>query len=81
METFNRLGIVVARPLAPGQKRSVELPLPYEVLWNISPTDPILKEMGIRYLAFDSRPPAAIESQLIPMTAEPISGVWIYKAR
>ena len=81
VDAFNRDGLLVALPLAPNQRSSVEVPLPFEVLWRISSADPILKLLGVRYFAFAQKPSDLIESQLVPLTTEPISGLWIYKAK
>jgi hypothetical protein len=47
--------------------------------WNVSPTDPILKQLGIEYAAFDRRPDPSIALNLIPVRDTPISNIWLYR--
>ncbi|MFL6462843.1 MAG: hypothetical protein ACJ73N_00345 [Bryobacteraceae bacterium] len=47
--------------------------------WYVSPTDPVLKQLGIEYAAFDRRPTPAIASGLIPVRDAPISNIWLYR--
>lgn len=81
LSAFNRSGILIATALPANAKTSVEVPIPSEVVWKVSPTDPLLKQIGITYVAFDYRPPPEIASHLIPLTSEPITGVWLYKLK
>jgi fructose-1,6-bisphosphatase/inositol monophosphatase family enzyme len=50
------------------------------VEWDIAPADPILKQLGIRYIAFDSKPQANWLNGLTPVNSEPIDNLWIYKS-
>jgi hypothetical protein len=48
-------------------------------VWHISPTDPLLKALGIRYVAFDQQPQADLLTGLIPLSDVPIGGIWLYR--
>jgi hypothetical protein len=80
-DVLNRDGVRIARPLPSGTPSSAAAPVEYEVVWNISPSDPILKQLGVAYFAFNNQPPPLIASQLMPLTSEPVDGFWIYKAK
>jgi hypothetical protein len=75
---FNRLGYLDAHPIPPNEKTSVEFFVPV-VRWKVSPADPILPQIGIRYVAFDQPPPAAWVSKLVPISSRPIDGFWLYR--
>jgi hypothetical protein len=77
---FNRLGYLDAHPIAPKEKSSVEFFIPV-LRWKVSPADPILPRLGIRYVAFDQPPPAAWVSKLIPISSQPVDGFWLYRLR
>jgi hypothetical protein len=53
---------------------------PRWVRWSVSVSDPILKELNIRYFAFDRRPSPEIAAHLIPLSATPVSTFWLYRA-
>lgn len=81
LDNFNRDGLLLAQPLQAGARAVVQAPAPYLALWNISPSDPILKAMGVRYFAFSQKPAAQIEAQLVPLSSGAISGLWIYRSK
>ena len=81
VEAFNRDGLRLARALPAGVKSFADVPGPAEVMWNVSPSDPILRQLGIRYFAFDKQPPSAVLSQLIPLSDHPVSTFWLYRLR
>lgn len=47
--------------------------------WYVNPTDPVLKQLGIEYAAFDRQPAPSIASGLIPVRDAPISHIWLYR--
>lgn len=70
---------LIARPLNPNTHSSLEqLGLELE-RWNVSPSDPLLKQLGIQYAAFAERPPATISSRLISLRDRPIDNFWLYR--
>ncbi len=77
-QTLNALGYLLARPLPPNEKMSFELRPPV-LAWNVSPTDAILPQLGIKYVAFDEPPPPALIPNLIPLSPQPIDGFWLYR--
>jgi len=79
LEALNRDSLVTALPLPENTKPSVEVPGPNLLVWRISPTDPVLKGIGIKYFAFDERPSKAIAGSLVPLAKEPVSGLWLYR--
>ncbi|MBV9302196.1 MAG: hypothetical protein JOY62_11150 [Acidobacteriaceae bacterium] len=75
---LNRLGYLTAHALPPGEKPSVQFLIPILRL-SISPTDPLLPALGIRYVAFDQQPAPALVAGLMPLSAETIPGFWLYR--
>ncbi len=81
VHAFNRDGLRLALPLPAHSKSFVESPWLPEALWHVSPSDPILRELGIKYVAFDHKPATDISAQLIPITSSPVSTFWLYRIR
>ena len=55
-------------------------PLPPNLVkWRVSPLDPALRRVGVRYAAFTTRPPPAIAASLRPILTVPVSGFWLYE--
>jgi hypothetical protein len=75
---LNRLGYLDAHPIAPNEKTSVEFFIPV-LRWKVSPADPILQRIGVRYVAFDQPPAAAWVSNLVPLSSRPVDGFWLYR--
>jgi hypothetical protein len=49
------------------------------VQWDVNPADPVVKDLGIRYIAFDhAEPPSAVPG-LRPLSDLPVSGFWLYE--
>ncbi len=76
---LNRLGYLDAHPLQPGETSTVVLENLVIVRWNVSPTAPILKQIGIKYVAFDSIASPVISKGLIPLSNGPVDGFWLYQ--
>jgi hypothetical protein len=79
LEAFNRLGYLVAHPLNPGASPSFNLRLWATVEWNVAPSDPMLRSLGIEYIAFDQPPRPAWSSTLVPIANGPVDGFWLYR--
>jgi hypothetical protein len=46
---------------------------------SVSPLDPRLRSLGVRYAAFASPPPISAAARLKPLSAGPVSGFWLYE--
>jgi len=75
---LNSAGFFIARPAEEG-KSEVTWPTPDHEIWSVNPHDPILKELHIRYMAFDQPQPAAMVAGLKQLADTPISGYWLYE--
>lgn len=49
------------------------------VVWKVNPLDPKLKEIGIKYVAFDSPPDSSIQQKLKLIFKEEPGGIWAYE--
>jgi len=49
------------------------------VVWKVNPLDPKLKEIGIKYVAFDSPPDSSIRQKLKLIFKEESAGIWAYE--
>jgi hypothetical protein len=76
--TFNNLGYVNVVELAPGKPPAVT-GVPTVVTLAISPLDPLVKDLGIRYMAFHKRPSAEIRAHLKPIGDGNFSEFWLYE--
>jgi hypothetical protein len=76
---LNRLGYLDAHPLKAGETSTVTLENPVVVRWNVAPTSPILKQIGIKYVAFDSVASPVISEGLVPLAKGPVDGFWLYR--
>jgi hypothetical protein len=79
LKVLNTDAHVRAHPLNPDAPSSLEQLGLEEERWNVSPSDPLLKELGIKYAAFADQPPATIASRLIPLGNGPIDHFWLYR--
>jgi hypothetical protein len=78
-QIFNNSNYLIAHPILETQKSSFE-PVDVAVTrWNVSPSDPILKELGIRYVAFEKKPSPNLVAKLTPVIQGPIDNLWIYR--
>jgi hypothetical protein len=75
---MNNLGYMYAVELEPGQPPRAGLAKDGVTL-SISPLDPLVKELGIRYLAFHEPPPQEVLEHLKPLTGGTISEFWLYE--
>jgi hypothetical protein len=79
MDIANRLGYTTATALPPGSKPSIELVGSAQILYRLSPSDPLLRELGITYVAFDRKPAPEVASTLVPMADKEVDGLWLYR--
>lgn len=48
--------------------------------WHVSPFDPLVRNLGIRYFAFTGKPPDEVASRLTALSGEPVGTFWLYRA-
>jgi hypothetical protein len=77
-EPFNNLGYVDVVQLERGQRPRAALGK-YGPILSVDPLDPLLKELGIRYVAFHEHPPADMLKHLKPLIDGTVSEFWIYE--
>jgi hypothetical protein len=77
--TLNRSGHLLAEPIFDDRPTSFDLSIATNVHWKVSPLDPRLKQIGVRYVAFLSPPPPAAAVLLKPLSPTPLSGFWLYR--
>jgi hypothetical protein len=78
--SMNNLGYISVERLEPGKPPSARLG-PYGSILSVSPLDPLLKELGIRYLAFHNLPSQDVRDQLKPLIDGNVSEFWIYELK
>jgi hypothetical protein len=78
-QIFNNGTYLVAHPLYDGEKSSFQRMQTDVVRWNLSPLDPVVRQLGIRYVAFSEKPPAVVASQLVLLASGPVDGLWLYR--
>ena len=76
---FNNGTYLEAHPLYGNEKDSFQRLETAVVRLNVHPLDPLLGQLGIRYLAFDQKPPDAVTSHLIPLANHELDSLWLYK--
>lgn len=70
---------MLAVPIPPNVKPSFQSPGFGLLKWSVSPTDPILKQLGIKYAAFAEQPSPAVSAGLIPLGTRPVDNFWLYR--
>ncbi len=81
LEILNRDGYLTAHLRQNAGNMRVELVNTGIVQWDVSPADPILKQIGIKYFAFDQPPGQDLLPFISPLSPEPIDGLWLYEMR
>jgi hypothetical protein len=81
LDILNRDGYLDAHLRRPNEPVRVELPAAVVVQLDVRPGDPILKELGVRYVAFDFLPDNNALKDLRALCAEPVDGYWLYELR
>ncbi len=76
---FNRLGYLNAKPTPPGIPAHFEPNPTIVVTLSVAPNDPLLRQLGIRYVAFDQEPTANLLEGLTPLHPGPLDGLWLYR--
>lgn len=80
VKTFNNLGYLIAEPIDKNQKSSFEPGTSADqTQWNVNPSDPILKKLGIKYVAFGQKPSPSLTAGLVPLTTKPVDNYWLYR--
>jgi hypothetical protein len=79
LDTFNRLGYLNAHAIKPGQPTQFVQTSPVVVEWDVAAADPLLPQLGIRYIAFDVKPDAIMIQGLSALSDSPVDGLWLYR--
>ncbi len=80
LDLYNRAGFTLAGAIPLGKPTFLDpVAAPIQVNWRVSPEDPILQQLGIRYAAFDTKPPPEIAARLKPLLDHPIDNFWLYE--
>jgi hypothetical protein len=75
---LNNLGYLDIVQLEPGQRPQTRTSKVGTVL-SVDPMDPLVKELGIRYVAFHERPTAEMLTHLKPLIEGTVSEFWVYE--
>jgi len=78
---YNQAAFFLARALPLDAPPSFAIPAVFIVEFGVSPADPALRQMHIRYAAFDRLPDPQVlaASGLIPLAQSPVDGFWLYE--
>jgi len=76
---INRSMWLLAEPEYGSRSAGFEPLPPNIVVWRVSPLDPALRRIGVRYAAFTTRPPDDVAASLRPILSVPVSGFWLYE--
>lgn len=76
---LNRLGYLDAHPSQAGEASTVVLENLVVARWNVSPTSPVLKQIGIKYVAFDTIASPVVDKGLIPVSNGAVDGFRLYR--
>ena len=79
-QLINNSGYLDIEELKPGQQPFMKQG-PYGMIMSISPLDPLVKQLGIRYMAFHKRPSEEVLARLKPLVNGQVSEFWIYEFR
>ena len=79
LDVLNRLGFLdtVAIKKQPGE--AVWLKNPVVAEWDVVQDDPILRQIGLRYAAFDRKPSGAMAAKLRPLADHAVDSFWLYE--
>ncbi|MDP8990027.1 MAG: hypothetical protein M3N41_08110 [Acidobacteriota bacterium] len=78
-DLMNRGAYFTARLIDASAPSRFELVNSSVIRWHVGVSDPLLKQLGIRYLAFDKEPPPGVTAYLMPLSAVPVGGLWLYR--
>jgi hypothetical protein len=76
---LNTGGILTAKLIGAEEKSTAKSMSEGVVEWDVNPHDPILKELGIRYVAFEHAQPPEMIAGLRALSKLPVSGFWLYE--
>ena len=76
---INRSMWLLAEPEDGSRPAGFEPLPPNLVKWRVSPLDPGLRRIGVRYAAFTTRPDPTVAASLRPILTVPVSGFWLYE--
>jgi len=79
VKPLNNLGYFDARALPEGERAWARVNDVGTVELGVNPMDPLVKELGIQYVAFEKRPGAGVEEKLKSLGSA--SGFWLYELR
>lgn len=79
LNVMNQSGYLLSEPIAEPQKSAVSLERTGVIHWKVAANDSILKELGIRYVAFDMKPSPLLATGLVPVTDVAVDGFWMYQ--
>lgn len=78
-QLLNSAANLIVKPIPAGTQPSLQNGDFGILVWNVSPSDPILKQLGIRYVAFSEKPSPAVLPGLIPLNTTPLDNFWLYR--
>ena len=78
MHSYNQSGHMIARPLPAGESYHFENPDVGMLVWSVSPLDPGLRKVGVRFLVFDEAPDAETVHGLRRIVPK-VPGIWVYE--
>ena len=78
-DLINRGGYLTAHLAGASAPGRFELINPVVIQWHVDVSDPLLKELGIRYIAFDRKPPPEATTHLMPLSVVPVGKLWLYR--
>lgn len=81
IRTLNRAGYLTAHLRKGNQPPRVELAGPLIVQWDVNPSDPIVKQVGIEYAAFDQPVPPSVTSKIVAVSPGAVDGFWLYRLK
>ena len=76
---INRSCYLIAHPHSEVGQSEFESPAIGVVTWKLYPLDPKLKDIGVKYLAFDSPPPPSIQEKLKLIFKKEAEHIWAYE--
>lgn len=78
-DLMNRGAYFTARLIDASAPSRFELVNSSVIRWHVGVSDPLLKQLGIRYLAFDKKPPPEAAAYLMPLSDTPVGRFWLYR--
>ncbi|MBV9657071.1 MAG: hypothetical protein JO295_03070 [Verrucomicrobia bacterium] len=78
-DIYNQSGYLLASPLLAGEASRFKNETGGMVTWYVSPCDPRLARIGVRYIASDQELPPEITAQLKPLLDPPLPNVWLWE--